>query len=584
MQNLPKHAKYKQYYKPNDTYWGLGVEHETYLETSKLKQVSLQDLKENNKRERYCVDYLTIYDKEQLSKTLDGLFEKEKPVLIPILMNSHSFQRTDINGEHKTTYERIPKPNPKFNGKTIFEWIQEENPDLFKEEFDKSYLFDGDTLEFTTQKFYKATVMDVLHELVSIEKDFLRGLNSLPREGLFKTYAPFKISEKNYGFASYLTNLKNNAMFNNGTIHINITLPTKLNESGEVKDFTEFKKKHQNYARAIQWLSPLIVAKYGSPDPLCESKEQGELFSAGSQRVAVSRYIGLGTYDTDRMELGKILTKPRSELSDINWYESFHEKSGYKFLEELGMDINFNKHYAHGIELRILDSLPISDLQEVMTALIYLADYSLVYTVPNPKKSRVWHKVARNSVHDGKGYFIEASDQNELYELFGIYHSSKEPLAVNEVYDIIANELMKQYKMCECTQAMIFGNYEEIKPVPKTPPPTPASTISLNDNESHPRLSIISKNSLGALNLIDNRPTLETIPEISTITDSTTVKTEVSVSTTSQLLTPKSSLLFGNILTTVKGELKEAPKEELKEKTEKESTLIAFKKPKWWCC
>ena len=47
LRNLEKHQKYKTAYKPNDFYWGLGVEHETYLETSKLKQVTLKELKEN---------------------------------------------------------------------------------------------------------------------------------------------------------------------------------------------------------------------------------------------------------------------------------------------------------------------------------------------------------------------------------------------------------------------------------------------------------------------------------------------------------------------------------------------------------
>ena len=295
-------------YKPNDFYWGLGVEHETYLETSKLKQITLKELKENRQRERYCVDYYNVYDTATLNRALDGLFEPDKEILIPILANSHTFQKTDINGEHMTTYERVPKTNPKFSGKTMFQWMREENPDVFDADYDKSYTFDGDTIEFMTQKFYKASVSSVIEELTTIERDFMRALNSLPREGILKLYAPFQIAKKNYPFASYITNLKNNAMFNNGTFHINITIPTKLNESAQIADFETFKSKHQNLARALQWVSPLLVAVYGTYDPLCESKTNGELFAAGSQRVAVSRYIGMGTYDTDKMEQGKILT------------------------------------------------------------------------------------------------------------------------------------------------------------------------------------------------------------------------------------------------------------------------------------
>ena len=121
---LEKHQKYKNSYKPNDTYWGLGVEHETYIETSKLKQITLKELKENRAHERYCVDYYSIYNKETLNNTLDGLFEQDSKILIPILINSHTFQKTDINGEHQMTYERIPKLNPKFNGKLLFDVLK----------------------------------------------------------------------------------------------------------------------------------------------------------------------------------------------------------------------------------------------------------------------------------------------------------------------------------------------------------------------------------------------------------------------------------------------------------------------------
>ena len=62
LRNLDKHRKYKTAYKPNDLYWGLGVEHETYIETNKLKQVSPKELKENRASERYCVNYYTIYN------------------------------------------------------------------------------------------------------------------------------------------------------------------------------------------------------------------------------------------------------------------------------------------------------------------------------------------------------------------------------------------------------------------------------------------------------------------------------------------------------------------------------------------
>ncbi len=488
LRNLEKHQKYKSAYRPNDFYWGLGVEHETYLETSKLKQITRKDLKENRGSERYSVSYYTIYTPEQLNIALDDLFHEDEKILLPILLNSHTFQKTDLNGEHIATFERIPKPNPKYLGKTIFEWMKEQNPNIFAADYEKSYIFDGDTIEFMTQKFYKANVDNVIDELLTVQTEYLRALNSLPREGLLKTYAPFQIAQKNYPFASYLTNLKNNAMFNNGTLHINITLPTMLNGLAEVADFELFKKQHQNFARAIQWISPLLVAKYGAYDPLSESKNNGEKYAAGSQRVAVSRYIGLGTFDTDEMPIGKILTVNKNNLKNIDWYKSFHEKTDYKFLNDLGMDINFNKHFAHGIEFRILESLPISDLKDILILLIHLADFSLKNELENPTKLSLWHRLAENCVHNGKGYFIDASDQNELFQTLKVKELSKEPLPASDVLDLISQQLFEDYKNGNCVNYMIKGIKPHLPPILEVP--TPESSPKIVMLESPPKVEV----------------------------------------------------------------------------------------------
>ena len=60
----------------------------------------------------------------------------------------------------------------------------------------------------------------------------------------------------------------------------------------------------------------------------------------------------------------------------------------YKYLDELGLDINFNKHYAHGIEFRILESIPYGQLEDVLKTIVYLADFSLENDVPNPTKNK----------------------------------------------------------------------------------------------------------------------------------------------------------------------------------------------------
>lgn len=614
LQNLPKHQKYKTAYGSNEVYWGLGVEHETYLETSKLKQISLKELKENQKAERYCVDYLTVYTRDQFHNALDGLFTEDKPILLPILANSHTFEKTDLNGEHKTTYTRIPKLNPLFNGQTIFEWLCKENPDIFIEEYEKSFTFDGDTIEFMTQNFYKTTVYEVMHELRAIEKQFVKALNCLPREGILKTYAPFKIMDHNYPFASYLTNLKNNAMFNNGTIHINITLPTKLNSEGKIADFNKFTDDHRQLAKALQWISPLMVAKYGAYDPLCESINGGEKYAAGSQRLAVSRYIGLGSFDTDEMPIGKILTTPVSSLKNIDWYYEFHKKADYKFLDEIGLDINFNKHYSHGLEFRILESLHYDDINKILDTTIYLADFSMDVNLTNPKLSKLWHKLAENCVLDGKGYKIDVYDQNDLFKIFNIPYDAKEPQLASDIYDLIVEELYNKYKDAKYARCMIKGfDYEEQKSVE---PYNPMADFKDDDDDSvlnpnditvlhntlnnslqntleiqTPNLSINTEEPLSTFK--DNAFTLNTLPYIISLPVSTTLETRKSfLAVIPEIHTPV-SIDYETPKVDETPKVESEPESE-SEKTEKESESVEIQKKesveiiklpkKWWCC
>jgi hypothetical protein len=459
MLHLEKHKHYHEAYRANDTYWGLGVEHETYLETSKLKQITPKELKEHREHERYSVHYYDVYDMTIWENTIDDLFGSEAKLLLPILVNSHTFQKTDLYGEHRYLTERIPKPNPKCQEMTLLEWMKQQNPDVFQEEWGKRYTFDGDSIEFTTQDFYKATVYSLMAELQMIEKDIIRALNSLPREGILKTYAPFQIASQNYPFVSYVTNLKNNAMFNNGTFHINITLPTVLNENTVILDKTAFIEQHRCFARVIQWISPLLVAVYGTPDPLSESKKYGNKYAAGSQRIAVSRYVGLGTYDTDLMEMGTILTRRREELTHLDWYESFYQYANYHPLQDVGMDLNFHKYDGHGLEIRFFDSVSISKLEDILVFLIHLADFSLQQiTFSNPTREKTWHDIAERCVHLGKGYQMDVSVQYELYKIFGVHYLSKEPLFIEEVFQIIRNSIIDRFKQGLCVRCMIYGD------------------------------------------------------------------------------------------------------------------------------
>lgn len=399
--DLPKHQKYKNYYKRGDLFWGLGVEHETYIKTS--QETTFTSFKGYMEPERYSVSYYKAYKEEELLPVLEKVIGVGGGKLkVPILMNSHSFTHTDRFNIHKTTFEKQPKPNPKAESKSFFDWACNYSKWL-SSNYDKSFMWDGDSIEFITQNFYKANVKGVLDELRCVHSSFIDEMNRLPKQGMLIAYGPLTLAyPKNEPFASYLTNLKNISMFNNGTIHINITLPTRLSWFKKQKpaNWEKFVEKHRRLARLIQWLEPLFIAVYGSSDPL--HLYSSKFASASSQRLAVSRYIGLGTFDTAKMTSGKILKIPRED--PLPWYDFVYKNTEYEPLTEIGLDINFNKHGVHGLELRFFDQMPIASIEIVLNGIILLADLSLKYKGPvdDPRVYKVWQDAAGQGLLYGK--------------------------------------------------------------------------------------------------------------------------------------------------------------------------------------
>jgi hypothetical protein len=302
---LEKHKKYLSQYDKNELYWGVGIENETYLEFSNKLTVSKDFFLNNHKPERYSVNYYNVYKKERLSDIFNQYYtkfeknEKMQTIEIPFLINSHSFTKTDCKNQHKTLYLVGSPPNPKFNGKTIDEDCKEKNF-YFSEQFDKNFTYDGDTVEFITQQFYKTTIDRCIEELLTIKEEFIENIQEIfPFQ---KEYGKIRFMERNHPFAIHLTNKNNISMFNNGTYHFNFTLPTHLNDKGAIDDEEKFLKDHCHAIRALQLFSPLFLCMYGSSDPF---SKLNDTFSACSQRCSVSRYIGIGTYDTDHMKKGK---------------------------------------------------------------------------------------------------------------------------------------------------------------------------------------------------------------------------------------------------------------------------------------
>lgn len=446
IRNLPKHTKYHTSYKAFDYYWGLGIEHETYIKTSQTKLFT--NFQSSMKAERYSVSYYKVYDPSGLEVCINKVMSDcSGRLLVPVLMNSHSFQSTDKYGQHKTTYEKNPKTNPKYEGKTFFDWACEHSKWL-REEYEKSFMWDGDSIEFMTQHFYKTTLSQVMKELKEVEGKFEKEISTLPKQGQLVAYSPLQLVQPdNPPFASFLTNPKNIAMFNNGTIHINISLPTRL-ALKEPLFWNKFVEDHRRLAICIQWLEPFWIAMYGSGDPL-----EGQ--AKGSQRLAVSRYIGVGTFDVERMPRGKILQVKKRELYPLPWYDTLYMNTIYQPLEDIGLDINFNKHGSHGLELRFFDQMPFSSLERVLEEIILVADISLQSkNLKSAVRNKEWQEGAMRAIKDGNEWMVSTGFLKELYSVFGL---QEEKFVVKNIQESYREFFSKLPRGGECWMRMVEG-------------------------------------------------------------------------------------------------------------------------------
>lgn len=454
---IEKHNKYKTQYKPYSVFWGLGIEEEVYLEFEQRKQITEKEFLLNHKKERYSVDYYSNYKKEILTEAFENILKRmgSNTLYIPILLNSHSFTKTDRYGEHETIYSTKREPNPKYSGKTLISLCSE--IDNFFNEENATWIFDGDTIEFISVDFYNAKLLEILEEIELNKRVFITKLSKIfELNKIYSEYGKIKIMEQNYPFGKYLTNPNNIGMFNNGTIHLNITLPTKLDLNAQIKNKEKFIKKHKNAIKLIQWFEPLIIGVYGTPDPFAtlSGYVNKNKFSNCSQRNVISRYIGIGIYDTDRMESGKILTKPISELPmgklDYWWFNRFHESSAYTKLEQIGLDINFNKHWNHGIEIRFLDYIPnVKLVEECYKFIIWIIDLSLEQdftNLPNPIIDRKWNNLVYNIFIEGINYNLNTEDKKLFQFILGIKLKSINIVDIYyEIYEYLKKKYTKEY-------------------------------------------------------------------------------------------------------------------------------------------
>jgi hypothetical protein len=283
-----------------------------------------------------------------------------------------------------------------------------------------------------TIDFYNKSIKDILEEHALSRKNIVDNLNKVFVENnIYQEYGRLDFMKKNHPFAVHLTNINNVAMFNNGTIHINITLPTKLDNNSKIQNKLDFIEKHKNFIRIIQYLEPILLCVYGTRDPF---SEYDCAFSSSSQRCAISRYIGIGTYDTNYMKTGKILQESADNIvvskEEWGWYNRYYRTCGYNRLDRLGMDINFNKHYNHGVEIRFFDFIPHEKYEELCKFIQWLTIISSKKNLDNPIYRRDWNDMVICSLMEGPRWELSEAHKQIYEDIFGLINSTN----VGDIY------------------------------------------------------------------------------------------------------------------------------------------------------
>lgn len=430
-------------------YWGIGLENETYMQFEESLIVSGEFIQEKIGFEKYSIDYRKCYKPESLAPILKKAFGLNENYKVSRMMNSHSLEKLDINYQHKTLSpikplidtengEVIAQPleNPEYLGKSIMELFLEDQPYNIQSMITQrnktmgSVHFDGDSIEFVTKYFENRTIADSCKELKATKKLFLDKINESS-----VLNGKLNFPDYNNGLNMFMTNQENLVLFNNGTYHFHITLPS-LTEDSRIVDYTDFERTHANAIYLLQWFEPFFIATLGSPDIMGVISDKYSLdkkFTLGSMRNAMSRYIGVGTYNK-AMPKGKILTYNVDEFrkllkfekeENVWWRDQIEADMEYEMLSEVGLDFNQEKMYQSGFEFRSFDEFPAEYLNDVLFSIILICEHSLnLPDVQWAHDSKAWNNLVFKTLKMGYSTEINEEEKNEVLNLLQLLNPS----------------------------------------------------------------------------------------------------------------------------------------------------------------
>jgi hypothetical protein len=335
-----------------------------------------------------------------------------------------------------------------------------------------SIIFDGDTIEFVTKYYENRTIQESFNELKASKKIFLDRLNEtkiLP--------GPLTYPQYNIGINMFMSNQKKLVLFNNGTFHFHITLPT-LTEDSRIVDYAAFDQAHHKAIYLLQWFEPLFIATLGSPDIMAvisDKFDMEEKFAGGSMRNAMSRYTGVGTYHKS-MPKGKVLTFPVEEFrkllnfkkeENIWWRDRIESELCYELLSDVGLDFNREKLYQSGYEFRSFDEFPTEYLPEVLHAIVLISEHAQhEEEIEWASNNVIWNNLVFKTLTQGYKTEMTEEEKNEIVRVFKLPASLQNALAdvnrLDEFFFRILQHLHDQHNdNSEYLKAFLYEKAED---------------------------------------------------------------------------------------------------------------------------
>jgi hypothetical protein len=119
------------------------------------------------------------------------------------------------------------------------------------------------------------------------------------------------------------------------------------------------------------------------------------------------------------------------------------------------MDINYRKHYNHGIEMRFFDWFAEGRLADLLSFLVHICEAALERPESSQAvMSQTWNQFVIDTLRDGAAACITTEVAGMYEKLLGVQLVGKK-LNAGEAFEYIFKELKRIYKSGECVKRML---------------------------------------------------------------------------------------------------------------------------------